>query len=54
MRILSAGKILTKWLKKRQGKGLKTNTFSTLINLLLSSRCKGGFQKVLNWTSKGR
>ena len=54
MRILAVGKILTKWLKKRQGKGLKTNTFSTLISLLLSSSCKGGFQKVLNKASKGR
>ncbi len=40
--------------KEMVGKGLRTSDFSTSISLLFSISCKGGFQKVLNWTSKGR
>ncbi|VTY11447.1 Uncharacterised protein [Prevotella melaninogenica] len=40
----------SKWLKV----WLKTSILYTLISLLLSSTCKGSFQEVLSWTSKGR
>ena len=33
---------------------LKTSKSDTFVNILLSSSCKGGFQKVLNRTSIGR
>ena len=46
--------ILTKSSKKRWGNRLKASSFNASITLLLSSSCKIGFQKVLNWTLKGR
>ena len=46
--------MFTKQARRRLVIDLKMSKSDTFVSLLLSSSCKGGFLKVLNWTSKGR